>query len=129
MVDCGSYETTVHCHLPQSYISILQDQRPNILPRAVHNHRLYVTPDGTLESKLLQSAPVVTHLPLRRHAHYLTSLQNLSLHRIRRIGHGIPFVLCGRQNCPTCQIRVLARSCVRFLKRHPAVYPILQLAY
>ena len=62
MVDCGFYETTLHCALPQSYISILQDQRPNILPRAVHNHHLYVTPDGVLESKLLQSAPVVTHL-------------------------------------------------------------------
>ena len=62
MVDCTSYETTIHCHLPESYISILQNQRPNILPRAVHNHHLFVNTDGVLESKLLQSAPVVVHL-------------------------------------------------------------------
>ena len=55
-------DTTLDCHLPQSYISILQKQHPNILPRAVHNHHLYVNTDGTLESKLLQSAPVNIHL-------------------------------------------------------------------
>ena len=62
MVDCNTYETTLHCHLPQSYISVLQTQRPNILPRAVHNHHLFVNTDGVLESKLLQSAPVAVHL-------------------------------------------------------------------
>ena len=62
MVDCTTYQTTLHCHLPDSYISILQNQRPNILPRAVHNHHLFVNTDGVLESTLLQSAPVAVHL-------------------------------------------------------------------
>ena len=62
MVDCDNYETTLHCHLPQSYISILQTQKPHILPRVVHNHHLFVNAEGVLESKLLQSAPVAIHL-------------------------------------------------------------------
>lgn len=62
MVDCNNYQTTVRCHIPQSYINILQQQRPNILPRAVHNHHFYLSSDGTLESTLLRSAPVVIHL-------------------------------------------------------------------
>ena len=62
MVQCTNYETTTHCHIPQSYINILQQQKPNILPRAIHNHHFYLNTDGTLESTLLRSAPVVVHL-------------------------------------------------------------------
>ena len=62
MVHCNNYETTINCHIPHSYINVLQKQKPNILPRAVHNHHFYLNPDGTLESTLLQSAPVVVHL-------------------------------------------------------------------
>ena len=65
MVDCDNYESTLHCHLPQSYISTLQNQRPNILPRVVHNHHLFVNSEGVLESKLLQSAPVSIHLQFK----------------------------------------------------------------
>ena len=62
MVDCNTYEATLLCHIPQSHISVLQAQRPNILPRAVHNPHLFVNTDGVLESKLLQSAPIAVHL-------------------------------------------------------------------
>ena len=65
MVQCNNYETTINCHIPQSYINILQKQKPNILPRAVHNHHFYLAPDGTLESTLLQSAHVVIHLKFK----------------------------------------------------------------
>ncbi|XP_043202078.1 uncharacterized protein LOC122370489 [Amphibalanus amphitrite] len=62
MVYCTNYETTLRCHIPQSYISVIQNQRPNILPRAVHNHHLYINSDGVLQSKLLRSAPVNIHI-------------------------------------------------------------------
>ena len=62
MVDCDNSETTIHWHLPQSYITTLQNQQPNILPRVVNNHHLFVNSEGVLESKLLQSAPVAVHV-------------------------------------------------------------------
>ena len=62
MVDCDNYETTIHCHLPQSYITTLQNEQPNILPRVVNNHHLFVNSEDVLEYKLLQSAPVAVHV-------------------------------------------------------------------
>ena len=62
MVHCSNYQTKITCHIPQSYINTLKQQRPNILPRAVHNHHFSLSPDGTLQSTLLRSAPVVIHL-------------------------------------------------------------------
>ena len=65
MVECNNYDKAVDCHIPNSYISVMQNQKPNILPRSVHNHHVYVNTDGVLESTLLQSAPVSLHIRFR----------------------------------------------------------------
>ena len=67
MVQCNNYETTINCDViyRRATSIFFKKQKPNILPRAVHNHHFYLAPDGTLESTLLQSAPVVIHLKFK----------------------------------------------------------------
>ncbi len=54
IADCNLFEKTVNCKIQQSYLKNMLKQKEERLPHRYGNHQLYLTPNGQIQSLMLQ---------------------------------------------------------------------------